>query len=86
MFFKYKTLRDNMSKIPDVRLLNELIDNSTLAPMEKKLLKMRYGEHKTLKECAIKLGYSQHHIYKIHMKALDKIKIPLHKLIEELEK
>lgn len=85
MFWKYKILRDNIKKIPDIRMLNELIDSSTLAPVEKKLLKMKYIEHKDLKECATKLGYSQQHIYKIHKKSLNKIKIPLNKLIAELE-
>lgn len=84
MFWKYKTLRDNIKKIPDIKTLTELIDNCTLAPIENRMLKMRYLEHKPLKECARELGYSQHYIYKMHMKALNKLKIPLQQLITEL--
>lgn len=84
MFWKYKVLRDNIKKIPDIKTLTELIDNCTLAPIENRMLKMRYLEHKPLKECARELGYSQHYIYKMHMKALDKLKIPLQQLISEL--
>lgn len=85
MFWKYKVLRDNIKKIPDIKTLTELIDNCTLAPIENRLLKMRYLEHKPLKECARELGYSQHYIYKMHMKALNKLKIPLQQLLSELE-
>lgn len=84
MFWKYKVLRDNIKKIPNIKMLIELIDSCTLAPIENRLLKMRYLEHKPLKECARELGYSQHYIYKMHMKALNKLKIPLQQLISEL--
>lgn len=85
MFWEYKTLRDGIKKIPNIKMLTELIDNCTLSPLENKMLKMRYLEHKTLKECARELGYSQHYIYKMHMKALNKLKIPLQQLLPELD-
>lgn len=84
MLEKCKRVRDNIKKIPDRRILNSIIDESTLSLAEKKLLKMKYAEHKSSKECATILKYSPNYISKVHIKALLKLEVPLKRAIKDL--
>lgn len=66
----HKKLKD----IPTLTSFNELLELSTLSPIDKQILRMHYLDDKNFAYIADSLGYAEITVITRHKKALQKLK------------
>lgn len=65
--------RNKIMELPEVVSFNNLIERSTLKPIEKELMCMHYLQDKDFCYISDILGYSESWMKRVHLKALKKL-------------
>lgn len=65
--------RNKIMELPKVVSFNDLIEKSTLKPIEKELMYMHYLQDKDFRYIGDMLGYSESWMKRVHIRALKKL-------------
>ncbi|MBO7695455.1 MAG: hypothetical protein J6T10_22750 [Methanobrevibacter sp.] len=73
MSSKHIETKHKIKNINNKLIFNEMLENSMLSEIEKKMMRMYYVENKTMDYIADELGYSPQGILKMHKRILKRI-------------